>query len=61
MIPLWIAVRLPTTANQSIMISNQLISMPKTVNEPYPTAIMTSRMIGNNVDSTTLGKVRLEA
>ena len=53
-IALWMAVRLPTTANQSIMISSQLISNPHISNEPYPNCIIANWIRGNSVERTTL-------
>ena len=51
---LWITVRLPTTANHSIMTSSQLTSNPSTSKDPYPTADMAYWTIGNMVERTTL-------
>ena len=53
-IALWTAVRFPTTANQIIMTSIQLMSNPAISKDPYPSADATYWIIGNNVDRTTL-------
>ena len=57
-IALWMAVRFPTTANQSIMISSQFrvnaqdpISMS---NQPSSNADITTWIMGKSVESTTL-------
>ena len=54
MIALCTAVRFPTTANQIIMTSSQLMSNLAISKDPYPSADAAYWIIGNTVDRTTL-------